>query len=175
MEPLHRKQMVQYPKFSVSILHSLLQVSILGLSIITLVILWLRASRVLFAVFLMWLVLYYAVMIILALNHYPTTSLLTASLQFLRSHNDILDKDNFVNGNTATNGEGPYAYHRPPYRLSTHADELSHGAPLSVETDGNDDDIDEDTRQRVIEEEMERRDVSIVTVPRRKLWIANPS
>lgn len=75
------------------------------------------------------------------------------------------------------NDEGPYTYHRPPYRLSTHVDEMSylHAGPMSVETDGNDDDVDEDTRQRVIEEEMERRDVSIVTVPRRKLWIANPS
>jgi hypothetical protein len=54
-------------------------------------------------------------------------------------------------------------------------DELSHGAPLSVEGDDNDDDLDDDTRQRVIEEEMQRRDVSIVTVPRRKLWIANPT
>ena len=137
-------------------------------------ILWSRASRVLFAVFLIWLVLFYAVMIILAWNHYPTTSLLTASLQSLRD--SILDKDNLTNENTpSTNGQGPYTYHRPPYRLSTNADELSHRAPLSSETDGNDDDIDEDTRQRVIEEEMERRDVSIVTVPRRKLWIANPS
>jgi hypothetical protein len=147
----------------------------LGLSIITLVILWLRASRVLFAIFLMWLVLFDVVMIILALNHYPTTSLLTASLQSLRRQDNILDNDDHANGKTPpTNGEGPYAYHRPPYRLSTPADELSPGAPLSVDTDGNDDDIDEDS-QRVIEEEMERRDVSIVTVPRRKLWIANPS
>ena len=154
------------------ILHILLQVSILGLSIITLMILWSRASRVLFAVFLMWLIAFYVVMIVLAWNHYPTTSLLTASLQSLRGHHNILDpKDNTVDGNTPpTNGDGPYTYHRPPYRLSTHADEMTyvHAAPMSVETDGNDDDeIDEDTRQRVIEEEMERRNVSIVTVPRR--------
>lgn len=113
-------------------------------------------------------------MVVLAWNHYPTTSLLTAFLQSLRRHN-ILDEDNLANGITSANGEGPYTYHQPLYRLSTHADELSHGAPMSAETDGTDDDIDEVTRQRVIEEEMERRDVSIVTVPRRKLWIANPS
>lgn len=47
--------------------------------------------------------------------------------------------------------------------------------PRSVETDDDDDDIDEDTRQRQIEEEMGRREVSIVTVPRRRLWITNPS
>ena len=113
-------------------------------------------------------------MVVLAWNYYPSTSLLTAFLQSLRGHK-ISDKNNLANGITSTNGEGPYTYHQPPYRLSTHADDLSHGAPMSAETDGTDDDIDEATRQRVIEEEMERRDVSIVTVPRRKLWIANPS
>jgi hypothetical protein len=110
-------------------------------------------------------------MVVLAWNCYPPTSLLTAFLQSLRGHK-VLDK---ANGITSTNSEGPYTYHQPPYRLSTQADELSHGVPMSTETDGTDDDIDEATRQRVIEEEMERRDVSIVTVPRRKLWIANPS
>ena len=163
--------MVQYPKLSVMIVHILQQISLLGLSTVTLVILWSRASRVLFVVFLSWLILFYVMMVVLAWNYYPTTSLLTAFLQSLRGHK-ILDKDNLV---TSTNGEGPYSYHQPPYRLSTHADELSHGAPMSAETDDTDDDIDEATRQRVIEEEMERRDVSIVTVPRRKLWIANPS
>ena len=167
--------MVQYPKLSVIIVHILLQVSLLGLSTITLVILWSRTSRVLFVVFLIWLVLFYVVMVVLAWNHYPTTSLLTAFLQSLRGHNIPDEEDNLANGITSTNGEGPYTYHQPPYRVSTHADELSHGAPMSAETDGTDDDIDEVTRQRVIEEEMERRDVSIVTVPRRKLWIANPS
>lgn len=170
--------MAQYPKFLATTLHILVQVSILGLSIITLMILWSRASRALFAVFLIWIVAFYVVMVVLAWNHYPTTSLLTASLQSLRGHDNNVDpQDNLANNTPPTNGEGPYTYHRPPYRLSTHADEMSyaHAAPLSVETDGNDDDVDEDTRQRVIEEEMERRDVSIVTVPRRKLWIANPS
>ena len=156
------------------IVHVLLQISLLGLSTITLVILWSRASRVLFVVFLAWLILFYVMMVVLAWNYYPSTSLLTAFLQSLRGHK-ISDKNNLANGITSTNGEGPYTYHQPPYRLSTHADDLSHGAPMSAETDGTDDDIDEATRQRVIEEEMERRDVSIVTVPRRKLWIANPS
>jgi len=166
--------MVQYPTLSVMIVHILLQISLLSLSTITLVILWSRASRVLFFIFLAWLILFYVMMVVLAWNYYPTTSLLTAFLQSLRGHM-ILDKDNLANGITSTNGEGPYTYHQPPYRLSTHADELSHGVPMSAETDDTDDDIDEATRQRVIEEEMERRDVSIVTVPRRKLWIANPS
>lgn len=167
--------MVQYPKILVMILHTLIQISIFGLSVVTLMILWSRASRALFVIFLTWVVTYYVVMIVLAWKRYPTTSVLTASLWSLRGHDNNLDsKDN--RNTPPTNNEGPYTYHRPPYRLSTNADEsYAHAAPTSVETDGNDDDIDEDTRQRVIEEEMERRDVSIVTVPRRKLWIANPS
>lgn len=75
-------------------------------------------------------------------------------------------------------GHGPYTYHRPPVRTSTQHDDMSHvrGTPLSVCSDDNDDDdLDEDTRQRLMEEEMERRDVSIVTVPRRKLYLTNPS
>lgn len=74
--------------------------------------------------------------------------------------------------------QGPYTHHRPTYRVVTHPDELSysqHASPLSADTDDNDDDMDEDTRQRAIEEEMDRREVSIVTVPRRKLAVANPS
>ena len=45
-------------------------------------------------------------------------------------------------------------------------------------SDGNrseDDDEDDELQQRRIEQEMERRDVSIVTVPKRKLFLTNPS
>ena len=38
-----------------------------------------------------------------------------------------------------------------------------------------DSDEDEETRQRRIEDEIARRDVTIVTVPKRRLWVANPS
>jgi len=72
---------------------------------------------------------------------------------------------------------GPYMHH-PAYRV-VHEDDYystSHGGPLSVDTEIEvESDEDEDTRQRRIEEEMGRREVSIVTVPKRKLWIANPS
>ena len=36
-------------------------------------------------------------------------------------------------------------------------------------------DEDEETRQRRIEDEISRRDVTIVTVSKRKLWVTNPS
>ena len=52
---------------------------------------------------------------------------------------------------------------------------MSTGRIHEEDGDGPDDEEDEDTRQQRMEEEMNRRDVSIVTVPKRKLWIANPS
>lgn len=116
-------------------------------------------------------------MIALAWNAHPTSSLLTASLWGFRNRispdgrpAQILDPLN----TEPSNIQGPYAHHRPLFRASPQLDDLSysHGSPRSVETD---DDVDDDTRQRLMEEEMERRDVSIVTVPRRKLWVANPS
>jgi hypothetical protein len=73
-----------------------------------------------------------------------------------------------------TEPRGPYMHH-PTYRVAHEDDHsTSHGGPLSVDTEVESDE-DEDTRQRRIEEEMGRREVSIVTVPKRKLWITNPS
>jgi len=158
-------------------LHTLVQISILGLSALTLVALWTQAPHFLFFIFLLWIMAYYVALIALAWNDHPTSSLLTAAIWGLRSKFNphsrpahMLDPLNTEPSNT----QGPYAHHRPPFRASAQLDDLSysHGSPLSVETD---DDLDDDTRQRLMEEEMERRDVSIVTVPRRKLWVANPS
>lgn len=61
--------------------------------------------------------------------------------------------------------------HQPPYRAIP-------GQPTSIEDAGDDEDDEEDevTRQRRMEDEMGRRDVSILTtVPKRRLWITNPS
>jgi hypothetical protein len=159
------------------VLHILVQISVLGLSALTLVALWTRAPHSLFVIFLLWIVAYYVAMISLAWNAHPTSSLLTAALWGLRNKlsphahpTHMLDPLSTEPSNT----RGPYAHHRPPFRASPQLDDLSYsyGSPLSVETD---DDLDDDTRQRLMEEEMERRDVSIITVPRRKLWVANPS
>lgn len=82
--------------------------------------------------------------------------------------------------NTPTPGGSPYIYHQPRWRRAVSSDEdaaarTPHAGFHPVEADTPDDDEDEDDRQRHMEEELERRDVNIVTVPRRKLWIANPS
>lgn len=78
-----------------------------------------------------------------------------------------------------TPGGGPYIYHQPPWRRAISPEEdisTSHGGHHTLELDEpEDDDDDDDDRQRRMEEELERRDVNIVTVPRRRLWITNPS
>jgi hypothetical protein len=72
---------------------------------------------------------------------------------------------------------GPYL-HSPPFRAAQEDEFYDVFGTGRHHEDGEDDpndDEDEETRQRRIEGEMNRRDVSIVTVPKRKLWIANPS
>ncbi|KAF8913884.1 hypothetical protein CPB84DRAFT_1669330 [Gymnopilus junonius] len=167
---------LRLPRRTLIVVHILTQVSIMGLCAATLAELWSRAPRYLFAIFLVWSIAYYIVMISLAWVQRPATSILTVLLWRLRG-NATSPVPLRSSSEPSAGGQGPYTLHRPPYHAATHVDETSyiHTAPLSVETDDNDDDLDEDTRQRLIEEEMERREVSIITVPRRKLLIANPS
>jgi hypothetical protein len=99
--------------------------------------------------------------------------------------------ENMLQPSTAANNNnaslGPY-YHRPPYRAATSVGHenntitsVGSRSPRTMSReigggagDDDDEDIDEDTRQQRIEEEMQRREVSIVTVPRRKLRVTNP-
>ena len=74
-------------------------------------------------------------------------------------------------------GRGPYQHHQPPYRATLSAGP-DHDYPMSTSHGHDvdyDDDEDEDTRQRRIEDELSRRDVSIVTVPKRRLYLLNPN
>ncbi|KAG8865277.1 hypothetical protein FRB96_000167 [Tulasnella sp. 330] len=74
-------------------------------------------------------------------------------------------------------GSHPYM-HSPPFRAIQGAEDdvfsrSTHGA-RSMESEAmEDEDEDEDTRQARIEEEMARRDVSIFTVPKRRLVVRN--
>jgi len=74
--------------------------------------------------------------------------------------------------------QSPYTFHQPAYRRAVSSIEeddimssTSHGGPRSE----GEEDVEDEESQRRIEQEMERREVSIVTVPKRRLWIANPS
>jgi hypothetical protein len=155
----------------------LLQASLLGISAVSLVELWSRGYILGFAIFLVWSVLFYVVLFTLSWLGCPEKSVLSATLHRLRggAANSAAsdDRQSRTQSYPLSQHEGPYL-HQPAFRVATR-EELSYARPLSVTTDDDDDNIDEDTRQRMIEEEMERRDVSIVTVPRRRLLVANPS
>ncbi|KAH7887753.1 hypothetical protein F5I97DRAFT_886400 [Phlebopus sp. FC_14] len=161
---------------------------ILGLCILSLVALWYHAPMSLFAVFLLWTLIFYVSLFALAWHGRPARSLLTTLIARLRtgpsqpaiSPGTPTSRPLSMAGTDQypfpTDSRGPYL-HQPPYRTAGGHDDVStsQGGPRSVETDDDDDDVDEDTRQRRIEEEMGRREVSIVTVPKRRLWITNPS
>jgi hypothetical protein len=160
---------------------------VLALCIFSLIALWNWARLALFAVFLLWTFIFYICLFTLAWHGRPRRSTLT--YLFARFHAEPppavspgtpTSRPLSVVGNEQypfpTDTRGPYL-HEPPYRAARAHDDVSTtiGGPRSVETDYDEEDLDEETRQRRIEEEMGRRDVSIVTVPKRRLWITNPS
>lgn len=172
------------------VIHVLFHAFLLGLCVISLVALWSRAPRASFAVFLAWTVVFYALLFMFAWNGRPEQSVLTVLFTRLRAEPlPIHDPSVFADPlppPTATDEQfpfpttprSPYVHHQPQFSVAhtgTGVDEMSVLQPRSVETDEEDDDVDDETRQRQIEEEMERRDVHIVTVPKRKLRITNPS
>jgi len=157
--------------------HLIFQTLLFGLVVTTLVILWSRAPTTAFAVFLVWTIFFYSIMIIVTCRLRPHGSVIAA----LYSRLPYYPRNVLTTAPppilTQESPPGPYVHHQPPSRVvSSPLGSYPHSnGPRSVETSDDDDDLDEDTRQRMIEEEMGRRDVSIVTVPKRKLWITNPS
>ncbi|KAJ3801617.1 hypothetical protein GGU11DRAFT_768755 [Lentinula aff. detonsa] len=177
---LHINVTPQMPGTMGIVLHILLQSLILGLIIISLVKLW-SSFLVGFIVFLVWTIAFYFALIVLAWNGRPNISILavilarlraeptTQSTQYLASQSPPVSAPDYY---AFPQGSGPY-YHEPPFQAAS--TDLSHGGPRSLETD-DDDEEDEDARQQRMESEMDRREVvTVTTVPRRKLWIANPS
>ncbi len=185
----------QLPSRLHSFTHIILHAFILGTCVVALVALWQRAPKVTFVVFLLWTLAFYAVIFSLSWRGRPQRSILSVLLFSLRDsqhHHNYLPPpatpsntglpptppssrplSTFMNDQYTFPSDprgGPYI-HQPLFRttLSTHEDDL-----VSSEAH-DDDDEDENARQRRIEQEMDRRDVSIVTVPKRKLWITNPS
>ncbi|KAG2156049.1 hypothetical protein DEU56DRAFT_845972 [Suillus clintonianus] len=160
---------------------------VLALCILSLVALWYGAHLALFAAFFLWTVFFYFCLFTLAWHGRPRRSTLTYLIARFRaepppavSPGTPTSRPLSVVGTEQypfpTDTRGPYL-HEPPYRAARGHDDVSTtiGGPRSVETDYDDEDLDEETRQRRIEEEMGRREVSIVTVPKRRLWITNPS
>ncbi|KAG0709621.1 hypothetical protein DFH29DRAFT_841147 [Suillus ampliporus] len=168
-------------------LHIFFHTLVFALCILSLVALWYGAHLALFAVFLLWTVIFYFCLFTLAWHGRPRRSMLTYLLARFRAESPPAVSPGTPTSRPLsavgteqypfpTDTRGPYL-HEPPYRAARGHDDVSTsiGGPRSVETDYDDDDVDEEARQRRIEEEMGRREVSIVTVPKRRLWITNPS
>ena len=167
------------------------QALLLALCTLCLVQLWLRGPVTGFVVFLVWTVGFYIAFAVLAWQGRPRRSILTVTLSRLRArphpHQEIppLQPDSRPISSATPepsipftpDSRGPYL-HSPPFRAvqeDESYDLMSTGRQHEDGEDDPDDDEDEETRQQRMEGEMNRRDVSIVTVPKRKLWIANPS
>jgi hypothetical protein len=133
---------------------------------------------------------FYVSLLLLAWNGHPRSSLLVIALTRLRTPAHManptptqpgspMDEHGSHLFHPPTPVNGPYIYHQPAWRRAISPEEdfaTSHGGHRPLEQDDpEDDDEDDDDHQRHMEEELERRDVNIVTVPRRRLWITNPS
>ncbi|KAH8105963.1 hypothetical protein BXZ70DRAFT_405944 [Cristinia sonorae] len=180
MSPTAHARMPQMPSALEVLARVLLHTFILGLSIVSLVELWSRAPKGAFAGFLVWIVLFYALITYFSYHGTPRYSLLSVILNRITTSPTPAPPTptpsrplSHLGLDSVPFPVGPYAHHQPPFRVASEHDYpiSSHGGHGSVE---DDDDMDEDTRQRTIEEEMNRREVSIVTVPKRKLFLTNP-
>jgi len=181
-------QLPHMPHPLVGSVHVLFHALLLSLCILSLVELWVRAPTAAFIIFLVGTVAFYVALFVLAFYGIPRVSILSTIVYRLRGGEPrspavatpVPSRPLSTAGSEVPFPESrsPYQHHQPPYRRTTSAgpDEyptsVSHGHG-TAEVDDEDED-DEDARQRRIEEEMSRRDVSIVTVPRRKLFLTNP-
>ncbi|EAU84773.2 hypothetical protein CC1G_00292 [Coprinopsis cinerea okayama7 len=159
------------------------QIGFLGLNIMTLIALWKHAPKAVFVVFVLWVIIIYLVALFVP-QRFSTEEFLLSKLKRQATPSPPPPEAGPTSSPLPHATElqapirplGPYL-HQPPFLRTVPADPVYNISddPRSVEGDDDDDDIDDETRQRMIEEEMDRREVSIVTVPKRKLWVANPS
>jgi len=157
-------------------LHVIVQVAFFGISIVTLIVLWSHSPKAGFAIFLAWTVIFYTIMISFSWHIRPDRSILSV-IRSRRAHREGGPAHIATHSPPVSEAlPGPYIHHQPPYHVAAVPDDvsISQTGPRSAETDEQDEDMDDDTRQRMIEDEIGRRDVSIVTIPKRKLWIVNP-
>ncbi|KZT24519.1 hypothetical protein NEOLEDRAFT_1067266 [Neolentinus lepideus HHB14362 ss-1] len=180
--PINQPSEQKWPTLFELLLRSLFHACLLALIILTIVALWYHAPLAGFAVFVAWSAVFYASIIALSWVGRPRSSSLTVILSRLRGETAApappsrppssfaLDQYPFP-----TDTRGPYIHQPQLWHVADDYASTSHVGPRSTEDDYDDEDEDEDTRQRRMEDEMARREVSIVTVPKRRLWITNPS
>ena len=167
------------------VLRVLMHTLILALCVLSLVELWNRAPKGIFVAFLIWTVAFYVILVFLSWNGRPRYSALTALLYSIRgtgrsTSGPIGTPSASRPISMAGTDQFPFPQEpRSPYinqpLFQAAAEDSASYAGLRSEPEEHESDEDEETRQRRIEDEMARRDVSIVTVPKRKLWVVNPS
>jgi len=157
----------------------LAHIGFLGLLVLGFVAVWHHASLAAFAVSLVCVVCIYALHL-LKLPRRPRRRWRVEShlISFLKSRPHASASTPTVAADAPAPADvgppaGPYM-HRPPF-LRMPIDTMYSDQDGRTGEGEEDDDLDDETRQRMMEEEMDRREVSIVTVPKRKLWVANPS
>jgi hypothetical protein len=169
------------------VLRVLMHTLILALCVLSLVELWDRASKGIFVAFSVWTVVFYVTLVVLSWNGRPRCSTLTVFLYSIRRIGRYsgpigtpnasrpisdVDTDQFPFPQEA---RSPYLHQQSFHAPAEDDFQSASYAGLRSEPEEIESEEDEETRQRRIEDEMGRRDVSIVTVPRRKLWVVNPS
>ncbi|KAJ7591083.1 hypothetical protein C8J56DRAFT_1003660 [Mycena floridula] len=151
-------------------LHFLFHAFLIALCVISLTAFWTSGSTVFFSVFLVWTLGFYLIIVICAYHGRPAKSLFTVLLLRLRTQKSVPPPDLSVPSSPLADerypfpNQGPY-YHQPAFRATEPFD-----GPRSAESPEEDEEEEEE-----VERQMDRREVSIVTVPKRRLWIVNPS
>ncbi|KAF5331522.1 hypothetical protein D9611_007682 [Ephemerocybe angulata] len=172
------------PSFLLVAAYLVAQAGFIGIFVITLIAMWRHGPLVGFILFLVGITLFY-ITILWSPHRLPVEDYLF-SFSCLRRRRGLNSSP--IPGpapvtapqsppvQPAPHVQGPYL-HAPPFsRTRSNFGVGGSGRPVSPEeNEDDDDDMDENARQRMIEDEMSRRDVSIVTTPKRKLWVVNPS
>ncbi|KIY49182.1 hypothetical protein FISHEDRAFT_58127 [Fistulina hepatica ATCC 64428] len=173
--PAQDIHLIEFPSKYEIVIRLLFHAILFALCIFCLFALWHRASVAAFAVFLAWTVIFYALIFVMSWYSRPSRSLLSAILFRLRSSRaQLVPTIPTANANGYVSVRAPYL-NQPRFRRATpqQDDPVYAMSPRSVDDDG--DEEDEETQQLRMEAEMERRHVSIVTVPKPRLWVTNPS
>ncbi|KAH9965875.1 hypothetical protein BC827DRAFT_1315587 [Russula dissimulans] len=169
-------------------LSTLMHVLLLALCVLSLVELWKRAPLGLFVAFLSWTAAFYVVLFVMSWCGRPRYSTLTALLSSIRGTAQYISAPvgtPSISRPISVAGTDQFPFppeprspylHQPLFHTAPDDDVRSSSyAGLRSEIEEIESEEDEETRQRRIEDEIGRRDVSIVTVPKRKLWVVNPS
>ncbi|KAJ6599080.1 hypothetical protein DFH09DRAFT_1271730 [Mycena vulgaris] len=167
--PVEAPSSPNMPSLPSMLLRLLFHASLLGLSVLCLVALWLKAPKSTFGVFMAWTAAFYFILIASGWRGKPDRSILSLLFGRLRTDPQTAGPRPSVFDTLPETDENgvtfPYL-HRPPYRRALLSDTM--GPQGNTDTEEEDDDRAED--------EMRRRDISFVTsYPKRELRITNPS